>query len=219
MGSCTSSPIDVKNIFHIINDVDTFRSYIDYVKKTHYMKYLHTNLVQNGFIGNDNLLTTGDKPFNVFAKYASGAMVNPVNQDILGTYADEWMVCHNKPECDANWNDKNDKTVSMCGPDENGPGHVFITTKKLDWKYFNILSIIFYKKVTFLHKLKEVAIHYANQRGWKKVGFYFHCYPHNSVNSLHLHVCNEDEQYIGHTHGEMRYKNLPLDVAIKVASE
>lgn len=220
MGSCTSSPvpiINVKEIFRIINDIDTFKSYIEYTKKTNYMKHIYTTLKYSNFIGDDDTLTTGIKPFNVFARYASGELPNPVDQNILGAYADKWMVCHNKPECDKNWNDENDKVASMCGPDENGPGHVFITTKNLNWKYFNILPIVYFKNVKFLLELKEVATHYAKQRGWRKAGFYFHCYPHNTVNSLHLHVCNEDEKYIGHRHEELKYKNLSLDAAIKVA--
>ena len=94
---------------------------------------------------------------------------------------------------------------------------VFITTKDLNWKNFNIVTIVLYKKIDFLLKLKEVANEYVKQRGWEKAGFYFHCFPHNSVNSLHLHVVNEDAKYIGHMHEEFKYKNLPLDVAIKVA--
>lgn len=222
MGSCTSSitpEIDVREIFRIINDIDTFRSFIDYTKKMKYMKHVYTTLKCNNVIGGDDTLTTCIKPFNVFAMYASGKLSNNVDQTILGTYANDWMICHNKPECDTNWSNVNDKVASMCGPDENGPGHVFITTKNLHWKYFNILPIVYYKDVTFLLKLKEVAMHYTKQRGWRKAGFYFHCYPHNTVNSLHLHVCNEDERYVGHRHEELKYKNLSLDAAIKVASE
>jgi hypothetical protein len=74
-----------------------------------------------------------------------------------------------------NWNNENNKSASMCGPDEYGPGHVFITTKDLNWKYFNITTIVLSKNVDFLLKLKTVANEYVKQRGWTKAGLYFHC--------------------------------------------
>lgn len=216
---------DTKNKFTVINDEKTFSEYIKYGKKNNHKMQIYKFLVNNNFINyrnnfyDDAILTTGTKPFNVFARYASNQMVNNVDQSIIKNYSDEWMICYNKPENDEKWNHIDNKNVSMCGPDENGPGHVFITTKDLNWKNFNIATIVLYKKVNFLLKLKEVANEYVKQRGWKKAGLYFHCFPYNSVNSLHLHVVNEDHKYIGHMHEECKYKNLPLDVAIKVAQK
>lgn len=216
----------MKSKFPIVNDDKTFGEYIRFAQENGHLRQIHKYLLDKGFIVNDTNclskkykteLTTGTQPFNVFARYASYEMKNPVDQTIIQDYMKNWMVCHNKPENDMNWNDVNNKTVSMCGPDKHGPGHVFITTKDLHWMNFNIATIVLSKKVEFLKKLKEVAEEYVKQRKWTKAGFYFHCFPHNSVNSLHLHIVNEDEKYIGHMHSECGYKNLPLDVAIKVA--
>ena len=221
------SSITIKNNFPVLNDEQTFKEYILYAQKNNHKMQLFKFLAKNDFtlggeincmnFKTDVILTTGTKPFNVFARYAANQMVNIVDQSIIKNYSDEWMICYNKPENDEKWNHFENKNVSMCGPDENGPGHVFITTKDLNWKNFNIATIVLYKKINFLLKLKEVANEYVKQRGWKKAGFYFHCFPHNTVNSLHLHVVNEDAKYIGHMHEECKYKNLPLDVAIKVA--
>ena len=216
---------EIKKQFPVVNDEKTFGQYIDFAKKHYHNKQIKTLLKKEGFIQNDinncsgEILSTGDNPFNVFARYASDKMKNTVDQSIIGSFSKDWMICHNRPTNDENWNDKTNKAVSMCGPDENGPGHVFITTRNLDWKLFNITTIVLNKNVQFLIKMKEVAIYYAKQRKWNKPGFYFHCFPHNSVNSLHLHVCNEDEEYIGHMHEEMKYKNLPIDVAIEIAKK
>lgn len=225
----TYSTEEMRKWFPVVNDEHTFKAYIEYAKKNDHKRQINNLLKKDGFIEKDakncltvssqETLTTGTEPFNVFARYASGEMKNPVDQSIIQDYSKDWMICHNRPENDKDWNDVNNKAVSMCGPDENGPGHVFITTKNLDWQLFNITTIVLTKNVKFLLKLKEVATHYAKQRGWEKAGFYFHCFSHNSVNSLHLHVCNEDEQYIGHMHNGFKYKNLPLDVAIAVAQE
>lgn len=217
---------NVKKNFLIVNDEKTFRRYIDHAIKHNHMKHIKNYLADKGYIRTEcdcinsktkTVLTTGENPFNVFARYANYEMKNPVDQIILKGYMKNWMVCHNRPENDMKWNDVNNKAVSMCGPDEKGPGHVFITTKDIDWKNFNILTIVLSKNVEFLLELKEVAMHYVKQRGWKKAGMYFHCFPHNSVNSLHLHIVNEEEEYLGHMYRELQYKNLPLDVAIKVA--
>lgn len=216
----------IKTKFPVINDKKTFSEYVEYAKSNNHKMQIYKYLAKNNFIELETdcmtlktnvTLTTGTKPFNVFARYADNQMKNHVDQTIIESYADEWMVCHNKPENDEKWNHFDDKSVSMCGPDEYGPGHVFITTKDLNWKNFNVTTLVLYKKVDFLLKLKEVATEYVKQRGWTKAGFYFHCFPHNSVQSLHLHVVNEDEKYIGHMFKECKYKNLPLDVAIEVA--
>jgi len=215
--------------FPVVNDEQTFKAYIEYAMKNDHKRQINNLLKKDGFIEKDvnncltatsqERLTTGLKPFNVFARYASGEMDNPVDQSIIQDYSKDWMLCYNRPENDENWDDATNKAVSMSGPDENGPGHVFITTKNLDSRLFNIATIVLTKNVKFLLELKDVASHYAKKRGWEKAGFYFHCFPHNSVNSLHLHVCNEDEQYIGHMHKECQYKNLPLDAAIAVAQD
>lgn len=227
MGSIPTYSIeDVKKNFLIVNDEKTFRKYIAHAIKHNHLKQIENYLSKNGFIKTtydcvkvktNCVLTTGNNPFNVFAFYANNEMKNPVDQTIIEDYMNDWMVCHNKPENDLYWKDVNNKNVSMSGPDVNGPGHVFITTKDLAWKNFNIITIVLSKNVDFLMRLKEVADEYVEQRGWKKAGMYFHCFPHNSVNSLHLHIVNEDEKYIGHMHDKCKYKNLPLDVAIKVA--
>ena len=71
----------------------------------------------------------------------------------------EFVVCHNRPENDADWADASKaETASMAGPDpvtsavaDDGgdgggggssgglPGHVFITCKDLRWDCFNVL--------------------------------------------------------------------------------
>ena len=151
---------------------------------------------------------------NIFAQLASGHIKNHVDQRILGKYAESWMVCHNKPENDQNWKNENDLRVSMAGPDTNGPGHVFITTKSKSAKYFNITSIILHKEKEFLQELLEVAKHYATQRKWTNPGFFFHCYPNNSVQSLHLHVVNMNNT--GPSFELQKFKNLSIYEALEL---
>jgi hypothetical protein len=72
-----------------------------------------------------------------------------------------FMVCHNLKVNDDQWNDTNSHTGSMAGPDENGPGHVFITTTDLFWKNFNVLTI---DDLFFLNKMREAAMIYDKTR-------------------------------------------------------
>ena len=45
------------------------------------------------------------------------------------------------------------------------------------------------------------------------IGLYFHCYPHCSVNSLHLHIVDLSE--VGPTYEACRFKNLSMDMVLK----
>ena len=45
------------------------------------------------------------------------------------------------------------------------------------------------------------------------IGLYFHCYPHCSVNSLHLHIVDLSE--VGPTYEALSYKNLSMDMVLK----
>ena len=212
-GSCMSFPPSydpelVKNLFPVINDTETLTKYIDYVKKHNHYELIKEKFKKDNIVDDNNMLTTNDKPFNIFARLASGVMKNKVDQSPLGEYSDRFMICHNRPENDENWNNPNFPSASMAGPDKNGPGHVFITAKNLGYHRFNILPIILENDVRYLDDLLLAAIKYTSSRGWSKPGFYFHCYPHNSVQSLHLHVLNMDK--LGPWFEAGVYKNLNI---------
>ena len=214
MGSCVScikfspgyDPEKVKKLFPVINDVDTLKEYIDYAKNHNHYELIREKFKSENVIDDDDILTTGAAPFNIFARLVTGATKNNVDQSLLGEYSDRFMVCHNRPENDANWNNPNFHGASMAGPDAYGPGHVFITTKNLGYNKCNILPIILDNDVRFIGDMLLAAIKYTVNRNWKNPGFYFHCYPHNSVQSLHLHVLNMDT--IGPTFKTQAHKNL-----------
>ena len=186
-------PTQVKNLFPVINDAETLKKYIDYAKKHNHYERILEKFKKDNVVDDNNMLTTDEKPFNIFARLASGVMKNNVDQSLIGEYSDRFMVCHNHPENDENWNNPNFPGASMAGPDDNGPGHVFITTKDLSYHRFNILPIIIENDVRLLIDLLLAAIKYTVNRKWVKPGFFFHCYPHNNVESLHLHVLNMEK--------------------------
>lgn len=195
---------DIKLLGVRVNDEQSFSRIRELLLPEKIWKFLYNE----GFVDDDGQLTTGTKPFNAFARYASSAMTNDAPQYGI---SQEFMICHNRPDNDAEWNDSTSKRGSMAGPDENGPGHVFMTSRNLHWTKFNILTI---NDVSFLERMKKNAQMYTDARGWKNYGLYFHCFPLNSVQSLHLHIVNLDT--IGPHYATQQTKNLSIDDAISV---
>ena len=201
-----------KNLTTMHNNEYFFKT----IRKKIDIEDLKKALTEAGYIDPEGNLTTDVKPLNVFARQAAGVMKNEVDQSLLGQYGEEFMVCHNLPENDVNAAElKHKATASMAIPDENGPGHVFITTKDLAWKKFNVISMDT-GDIDFLKEMRKVGKHYARNRGWEdtKVGMYFHCFPYNTVQSLHLHVVNLAN--VGHAFEYQAHKNLPIDSVIAV---
>ena len=66
---------------------------------------------------------------------------------------------------------------------------------------------------------KNVFQKETNQHGVElaDIGLYFHCYPHCSVNSLHLHIVDLSE--VGPTYEACRFKNLSMDMVLKALEE
>ena len=61
---------------------------------------------------------------------------------------------------------------------------------------------------------KNVFQKEINQHGVElaDIGLFFHCYPHCSVNSLHLHIVDLSE--VGPTYEACRFKNLSMDMVL-----
>ncbi len=205
--------MDIKNlreniVCRNICNVASFRTMREFFKPQEPLLYEY--MKKHKYIEND-FLTTGVQPYNYFARIGSGkpnfAPQHGVNE------SGEFVVCHKHKEDCEQWNNPNYKRGAMAGSDEHGPGHVFITTSNLFWRYFNILTIT---DVEFLKRMQEVALKYVTARGWVNYGFFFHCLPCNSVQSLHLHLVNLDRS--GPHYEKRIYKNLPIEDAIEVIS-
>lgn len=198
------------------NSAGKFKAAREWLKQNGGATALRDALRADGFVEpeGDNL-TLGVDPLNGFARAAGGAASNPVDQSLLGKHAEEFVLCHNRPEHDAEWAaESKASTASMAGPDpaDDGglPGHVLITCKDTRWDRFNVLVMGMEGTPTrcgeasvpgddawqhawqFLQRMEAAAEHYVAARGWDsdRSGMYFHVYPLNSDNSLHLHVVN-----------------------------
>ena len=78
--------------------------------RDHGVERLRDELAAQGLVGDDGLLTTGTKPFNLFARLGSGAMVQPEMESanaalaaLTPEAAARYVLCCNRPENDAHW--------------------------------------------------------------------------------------------------------------------
>ena len=62
------------------------------------------------------------------------------------------------------------------------------------------------EKETWQKETQETIVELAD------IGLYFHCYPHCSVNSLHLHIVDLSE--VGPTYEALSHKNLSMDMVL-----
>lgn len=91
--------------------------------------------------------------------------------------------------------------------------HKFLSPKNLDWETFNVLTLT-PSHLPLLKDMKKVANLYAFENSIKNFGLFFHCYPFNSVNTLHLHIVNldVDKKFLNKTN------NLKIDDVINYLS-
>lgn len=173
---------------------------------------LYNHLVKEKY-AYDGMLVPTKGPMNIFAKYGYDLIPNIVSQQSLLNHQNEFVIVHNRQSEYDTWNDPKASSGAMAGPDDRGPGHVFMTTKNMDWHLFNVISFgVKQTDLEFLERMKEAATMYAESREWKRTGLFFHCFPLNSVQSLHLHIVNLDRVDV-HYHRQQN-KNLPLDAVI-----
>ena len=162
---------------------------------------------QNGVFGNGNILPS-QKPFNAFARILSGDLTPAYPLDLLEKsgleeYAGDYLIAKNKPELDERWKESVEEGKPLQSMSLH---HEFLIPRDTYWKNFNVLTLgiegnkqELENEVAKLKEMKEIAVKYATNNGWgKNVGLYFHCYPLNSVNTLHLHIvdlCNTGPSY------------------------
>eukprot|EP00435_Cladocopium_sp_Y103_P056868 s481_g19.t1 len=190
---------------------------------------LKLELMNAGFVDNAGLLTTEEKPFNVFARAAGGLLKQPdmeSEQDALGTFKEKFLICRNRPENDLQWDSRD---VRWSGKASMSRRHRFLTTKDLHWQWFNPLVFGMASELgegcTPAEALKEVeemkaaALRYVEHSpGWsKEVGLFVNIFGHNNVNSLFIHIIDLSE--VGPSFEAQQHKNCPLDAVLKLLQE
>ena len=190
--------------------------------RSHGVEKLEAELTAAGVVAG-GALTTGTKPFNVFARLASGAMTQPemaaANALLDGPAAARFLLACNRKEADEHWASDAEEWVGKASMAER---HRFLLLKDLHWGWFNCLAFgirggaALADAVATLEAMKAAALSYTRaDGGWStSVGLYLHCYPFNSVQALHLHIV--DLGATGPTFDALAHKNLPLDDVLHV---
>jgi len=188
---------------------------------------LMQELKDDGFVDEAGLLTTSTKPFNVFARLASGATPLPAHMveenrclEESG-HASSLAVAANLPAADAEWGSTSPEWLGKASMSKH---HRFLLTRDLSWWWFNALVFgldspeQLVEAVRVVEAMVEAGRHYTRSQGWSSnVGFYFHLYGKSSVNSLHMHMV--DLNCTGPSYDYQRHKNLPVDDVLLVLHE
>jgi hypothetical protein len=161
-------------------------------------------------IFHDGYITSNLIPFNPFARIIANKMENPC-KDIINN--ENYVILQNRPENDDHWNDSDPIWLGKASMSKN---HKFLSPKINIWSCFNVLtlgiddSFDLEKSIKMLDTMKILALNYTKQKLWSSnIGLYFHCYPFNSVQTLHLHIVDLDT--IGPSFYALQHKNLSLD--------
>ena len=161
---------------------------------------------------------TGRLPFTFFTvmNRANGEDQQLIPEDLQ----DKYIILRNKPEfggspdtTDTEWETaKTNDTASM------SKHHQFVGVKAMDWDKFNALTFGYgqggaIKSLEMLNELEEIATAWATARGIPpaNLGCYFHIYPFNSVQSLHMHMVDTRADNKGAAWNVNKHKNMPLD--------
>lgn len=103
--------------------------------------------------------------------------------------------------------------------------HRLLVTRSTNWKRFNVLTMglggdikSFEDDIEFLEKMRKAANHYIEQTRDKlywpddlnKIGLFFHCFPQNSIDVLHLHIVD-----ISNSPVKLYSKNLDINLVIQ----
>jgi len=139
---------------------------------------------------------------------------------IPGYLKEKYLIMRNKPEFggigpdDENWVEaKNNENASMSAY------HQFVVIKDTSWSKFNALTFGYgdnednHTVLKMLYEIQLIADSwaYSNKIPKKNLGVYFHVYPLNSVQSLHVHLVDIREENLGKAFMKNIYKNMPLE--------
>ena len=156
-------------------------------------------------------------PFTFFKvmKYSEESDQDCIPQNLKNKY----IILRNKEEYggigpqDSNWLiAKENEDASMSAY------HQFIGIKDTSWQYFNALTFGLeisesYKSVlNMFNELEIIANLWAKKNNIPKeyLGCYFHIYPFNSVQSLHMHMIDLRKENLGKAYFKSCHKNMPL---------
>lgn len=158
-------------------------------------------------------------PFTFF--YEMDSVEGPDQVFIPKQRRDKYVVLRNKPELGGMgpgeiWDDaKENKSASM------SMYHQFVGVRQRDRSLFNALTFDIepdrskhYEILALLDDFEEIANNWADYYNIPRenLGCYFHVYPSNSVQSLHMHMVDTRPEHLGVAWYDCEFKNMSLSV-------
>jgi hypothetical protein len=174
-------------------------------------------MIQEGHFTEKGLISHAIRPFNPFARILNNKLkvyysMTLLKDHGLEEYEQKYFIAKNTPDNDANWQNED---VAWVGKSSMSKNHQFLLIKNEKWSSFNVLTLGLLKDfdqnqaIDLLNEMELIAKKYAkNAFGTENIGLYFHVYPTNSVQTLHLHIVDLDN--LGPSFTKLSYKNLSL---------
>lgn len=197
--------------FSTINLVEDFRDLRESLKNYGVERFKMEMIHKHHFTVDGKI----DPVFNPFAKILSGQLKVAYSMDLLaeqglGIYSKRYFIAKNTPEYDRNWNN-----IYFIGSSSMSLHHELLLIKNPQWNLFNVLTLgitpdfNLQKSLKLLNEMEHIALRYAESAfDSTNIGLYFHAFPTNSVQSLHLHIV--DLNHTGPSFYYCAYKNLSL---------
>lgn len=172
------------------------------------------------YLANEQKLYSGRTPNYIVNKF----ITNNTMKDEIEKLVDypEFFITRNRISEQIQYSDSEHGSISK--------NHRLLVTRSKNWKRFNVLTMglggdikSFEDDIAFLKRMKRAAEHYIKETrvklGWpvesKYIGLFFHCFPQNSIEVLHLHIVDISKPPVKHS-----YKNLHIDnVILELESE
>ena len=159
---------------------------------------------------------TGRLPFTFFTvmKFANGEDQQLIPKQLQ----DKYIILRNKPEFGGSpgtdWDTAKQMILHQCHNITS-----FVGVKAMDWDKFNALTFGYGpggvdESLQMLDELEAIANTWATARGIPShnLGCYFHIYPFNSVQSLHMHMVDTRPASLGAAWAKNTHKNMPLEM-------
>lgn len=170
-------------------------------------------MTESGAFTVDGLISSETNPF---ARIIAGKVTNPCS-DVVDDK--RFVLLSNRPESDEHWDSTDPNWVGKASMSKM---HKFLSPVDDRWSTFNVLTLgmndspSLPEAIAMLEEMKKTALSYAEQHS-KNVELFFHCYPFNSVQTLHLHLI--DRNAVGPTYSALAYKHLSWEHVVTVLRE
>lgn len=202
--------------FAAINTQEHYASIREQLKSYGIDKFKEEMIADEHF-GENSMISSKKNPL---AKIMAGEIKVGYSLSILADngfseYVDKYFIAKNTPINDENW-----LNPEHAGKSSMSLHHEFLLIKDLKWDLFNALTFALsndtsvQEVISMLEEMKKVATNYAKKLfHTDNIGLFFHVYPSNSVQSLHLHILDMDN--LGPSFYALQHKNMPLDLIIE----